>query len=176
MNWTAALPLYAAAFSWTMIYDTIYAHQVGTQSQETVINSSHLRQQSAYLPETLNLKFLLSRFQDKKDDLMIGTKSTALRFGSKTPLWLAGFTMSMSANLLLAGVTSGQTWPYYSAVALATAQLFKQVSKFACSLDALDHVEIAVLCPRIYCKYHECLLLRFTHWTPRILKIVLRSF
>ncbi|XP_003740877.1 4-hydroxybenzoate polyprenyltransferase, mitochondrial [Galendromus occidentalis] len=91
MNWAAALPLYAAAFSWTMVYDTIYAHQ------------------------------------DKHDDLMIGAKSTALKFGSRTPLWLGAFTTSMTTNLLLAGVNSGQTWPYYSAVALAAARILQQL-------------------------------------------------
>lgn len=91
MNWSAVLPLYAAAFSWTMVYDAIYAHQ------------------------------------DKNDDLMIGTKSTALRFGAKTPLWLGAFATSMSTNLMLAGFASGQTWPYYTSVVIATAQMFKQL-------------------------------------------------
>ena len=29
VDWTAALPLYAAGVCWTIVYDTIYAHQVG---------------------------------------------------------------------------------------------------------------------------------------------------
>ena len=29
--------------------------------------------------------------QDKEDDLMVGLKSTALRFGERTPTWVAGF-------------------------------------------------------------------------------------
>lgn len=58
---------------------------------------------------------------------MIGTKSTALRFGAKTPLWLGAFATSMSTNLMLAGFASGQTWPYYTSVVIATAQMFKQV-------------------------------------------------
>ena len=28
-DWAVVLPLYLAGISWTMIYDTIYAHQVG---------------------------------------------------------------------------------------------------------------------------------------------------
>jgi 4-hydroxybenzoate polyprenyltransferase len=29
VDWSAALPLYAAGVCWTLVYDTIYAHQVG---------------------------------------------------------------------------------------------------------------------------------------------------
>ena len=28
-NWGIALPLYAGSICWTLVYDTIYAHQVG---------------------------------------------------------------------------------------------------------------------------------------------------
>ncbi|KAI8078053.1 UbiA prenyltransferase family-domain-containing protein, partial [Gilbertella persicaria] len=42
-------PLYVGGVCWTLVYDTIYAHQ------------------------------------DKKDDVKVGVKSTALRFGQKTP-------------------------------------------------------------------------------------------
>ncbi len=48
----APLLLYAGGVSWTMAYDTIYAHQ------------------------------------DKEDDVLIGVKSTALRFGNRTPVFL----------------------------------------------------------------------------------------
>ncbi|MGI9464083.1 MAG: 4-hydroxybenzoate octaprenyltransferase, partial [Aestuariivirgaceae bacterium] len=51
----AALVLYAGGISWTLAYDTIYAHQ------------------------------------DKEDDVLIGVKSTALKFGAATHKWLAGF-------------------------------------------------------------------------------------
>jgi 4-hydroxybenzoate polyprenyltransferase len=50
-----ALLLYSAGVSWTMAYDTIYAHQ------------------------------------DKDDDALIGVKSTALKFGVKTPAYLVVF-------------------------------------------------------------------------------------
>jgi len=39
--------------------------------------------------------------QDKEDDVMIGVKSTALRFGSATPSWLTGF---YGAAVLFAGL------------------------------------------------------------------------
>ena len=31
VNWGVALPLYAGGFCWTLVYDTIYAHQVRLQ-------------------------------------------------------------------------------------------------------------------------------------------------
>ena len=39
--------------------------------------------------------------QDKEDDVMIGVKSTALRFGADTPTWLSGF---YGAAVLFAGL------------------------------------------------------------------------
>uniref|UniRef100_A0A182NGH2 4-hydroxybenzoate polyprenyltransferase n=1 Tax=Anopheles dirus TaxID=7168 RepID=A0A182NGH2_9DIPT len=64
VEWSACLPLYVAGVCWTIVYDTIYAHQ------------------------------------DKVDDLIIGIKSTALRFGDNTKLWLIGFTAAMLGNLI----------------------------------------------------------------------------
>lgn len=31
-NWAVALPLYAGSIAWTLVYDTIYAHQVSCHS------------------------------------------------------------------------------------------------------------------------------------------------
>lgn len=54
LRWEA-FALYAAAFFWTLGYDTVYAHQ------------------------------------DKKDDALVGIKSTALLFGSRSPAWVSLF-------------------------------------------------------------------------------------
>src|SRR5437868_7271720 len=51
----APLLLYLGGISWTLAYDTIYAHQ------------------------------------DKEDDILIGIKSTALKFGSASIYWIAAF-------------------------------------------------------------------------------------
>lgn len=59
----AALTLYAAGIAWTLIYDTIYAHQ------------------------------------DKEDDLLIGVRSTALKFAGWTKPWLILFGLAMLALL-----------------------------------------------------------------------------
>lgn len=87
------LPLYVAGICWTVLYDTIYAHQ------------------------------------DKVDDLLLGIKSTALKFGDNTKLYLSGFGASMIGSLLTSGVVSGQTWPYYVAVSVVAGHVVEQVSK-----------------------------------------------
>lgn len=61
------LPLYFSGVCWTLVYDTIYAHQ------------------------------------DKDDDLRVGVKSTALRFGQETRPWLTGFSTAFISSLVLAG-------------------------------------------------------------------------
>merc|ERR1712226_1341301 len=76
-DWSVCLPLYCAGISWTMIYDTIYAHQ------------------------------------DKYDDVIIGVKSTALKFGDQTDVCLYCFATTMLGCLGYCGWASGQTWPYY---------------------------------------------------------------
>jgi len=78
---------------WTLIYDTIYAHQ------------------------------------DKRDDALIGLKSTALRFRDNTKQWLSGFGVAMLGALSLVGVNSGQTAPYYTALAAVGAHLAHQIQK-----------------------------------------------
>lgn len=60
------LLLYAAGIAWTLVYDTIYAHQ------------------------------------DKEDDVLIGVRSTALKFGAASRRWLVFFAAIML--LLLAAM------------------------------------------------------------------------
>ncbi|EPQ02168.1 4-hydroxybenzoate polyprenyltransferase, mitochondrial [Myotis brandtii] len=84
------LPLYFSGIMWTLIYDTIYAHQ------------------------------------DKRDDALIGVKSTALRFRENTKQWLSGFSVAMLGALSLVGVNTGQTVPYYTALAAVAAHLTHQ--------------------------------------------------
>lgn len=92
LYYPAVLPLYAAGICWTLIYDTIYAHQ------------------------------------DKKDDLAIGLKSTAIKFGEDTVKWLSGFSATMCSSLLLSGIATNQCWPYYSSVMIIGAHLARQLT------------------------------------------------
>lgn len=66
--------------------------------------------------------------QDKEDDIKVGVKSTALRFGENSKLWLSGFTIAMVPGLLMTGVVCDQTWPYYAGVAAVIGHLSHQVS------------------------------------------------
>ncbi|KAM9330513.1 4-hydroxybenzoate polyprenyltransferase, mitochondrial [Gastrophryne carolinensis] len=90
-DWSVCLPLYVSGVLWTLVYDTIYAHQ------------------------------------DKKDDVVIGVKSTALRFNDQTKAWLSGFSVAMLAGLTLTGLSCHQTFPYYTAVALIGGHLAHQI-------------------------------------------------
>ena len=76
-----------------MIYDTIYAHQVYfVRIMGIYLNFSH---------------------QDKYDDVIIGMKSTAIKFGDQTDLCLSCFATTMLSSLAYCGYQTGQTWPYY---------------------------------------------------------------
>ncbi|CAL7945280.1 unnamed protein product [Xylocopa violacea] len=90
-NWFVCLPLYTAGIFWTLLYDTIYAHQ------------------------------------DKLDDVIVGIKSTALKFGDKTKIYLSGFSTAMITGLIASGIFAAQTWPYYTAVGLVGTHLINQI-------------------------------------------------
>lgn len=110
--WSACLPLYAAGVCWTVIYDTIYAHQ------------------------------------DRVDDVIVGVKSTALRFGKDTKKWLTGFSGLMASSLLTTGLVCDMTWPYYASVSVIIAHIGHQVS----------HAAISLLCDQ----YNISLISRYT--------------
>ncbi|KAB1201115.1 4-hydroxybenzoate polyprenyltransferase, mitochondrial [Morella rubra] len=84
-------PLYLSGVFWTLVYDTIYAHQ------------------------------------DKEDDLKVGVKSTALRFGDSSKEWITGFGIACISNLAISGFNAGIGWPYYAFLAAASGQLAWQI-------------------------------------------------
>lgn len=116
VDWSACLPLYAAGVCWTIVYDTIYAHQV--KSKKT----NHIH---SLLPPT---KLLPVYMQDKVDDLAVGIKSTALRFGDNTKIWLTAFSSAMITGLVTSGIVCDQTWPYYCTLGLVSAHLAQQIT------------------------------------------------
>lgn len=77
-HWKVTLPLYLGGICWTLVYDTIYAHQ------------------------------------DKVDDLIVGVKSTALRFGNKTPLILSAFSVSSIILWNIAAFNNHHSWILFS--------------------------------------------------------------
>lgn len=90
-DWSVCLPLYFSGVMWTLIYDTIYAHQ------------------------------------DKEDDIKVGVRSTALRFQEKTKPWLSGFAVAMISGLVVTGINTGQTLPYYAVLSTVAAHLANQI-------------------------------------------------
>lgn len=85
------LPLYISGVCWTLVYDTIYAHQ------------------------------------DKEDDVKVGVKSTALRFGDSTTKWITGFGIACISSLALSGYNADIGWPFYAFLAAASGQLAWQI-------------------------------------------------
>lgn len=61
------------------------------------------------------------------DDILLGMKSTAIKFGEDTKFYLSGFGVVMIASLITSGVLTTQTWPYYTAVGLIATHISNQV-------------------------------------------------
>lgn len=59
--------------------------------------------------------------------MVVGIKSTALRFGENTKTWLTAFSSAMITGLLTSGYVCDQTWPYYCTVGLVGAHLAQQI-------------------------------------------------
>ncbi len=66
--------------------------------------------------------------QDKEDDVLIGVKSTALRFGTATKLWLSGFYASTIALMALSGWFAGCGIMFYLGLAGGAAHLVWQIT------------------------------------------------
>ena len=64
--------------------------------------------------------------QDKEDDVLIGVKSTALKFGAATKPWLAGFYVITIVLLAGAGSLAGLGWSFYAALSLGALHLALQ--------------------------------------------------
>ena len=67
--------------------------------------------------------------QDKEDDLLVGLKSSALKLGGATRAWLFVFYGLSAALMALAGYLAGLAWPFYAALAAASAQLAWQAGR-----------------------------------------------
>ena len=74
--------------------------------------------------------------QDKEDDLALGLKSTALKLGELSAVWVGGFYLLALAGLAVAGFLGGLSWPYYAALGAALALLAWQT--FFVRLDDPD--------------------------------------
>ena len=65
--------------------------------------------------------------QDKEDDVLVGIKSTAIKFGDATVPWLAGFYGAAVALLALAGHLAGLHGAFFAGLALGALHLAWQV-------------------------------------------------
>lgn len=72
--------------------------------------------------------------QDREDDLMLGLRSTAIRFGDKTMTWVGAFYAGAIVLWLAAGFLAGTHLIYFTAVVLASLQMAWQVT----TLDTND--------------------------------------
>lgn len=66
--------------------------------------------------------------QDKEDDILIGIKSTALRFGARTGRWLVGFYALTVGLIGVAGALAGLGPAFYFGLAVGGAHLAWQVA------------------------------------------------
>jgi 4-hydroxybenzoate polyprenyltransferase len=66
--------------------------------------------------------------QDREDDLLLGLRSTAIRFGENTISWVGGFYAGAIVLWLLAGYLAGTHLIFYMAVVLASLQMAWQVT------------------------------------------------
>lgn len=71
--------------------------------------------------------------QDKEDDLMLGLKSTAIRFGDNTVAWLSGLYAAAVVLWLAAAVFAGAGIATYTALAFIAAHFTWQVTTLDCS-------------------------------------------
>lgn len=72
--------------------------------------------------------------QDREDDLMLGLRSTAIRFGENTMTWVGSFYAAAIVLWLLAGFLAGTHLIFFTAVVLASLQMAWQVT----TLDTTD--------------------------------------
>lgn len=65
--------------------------------------------------------------QDKRDDALLGLKSTALKLGETSPKWVAGFYILTWLGIVTAGLAAGLDPVFAGLMLPAGAQLFWQV-------------------------------------------------
>jgi 4-hydroxybenzoate polyprenyltransferase len=66
--------------------------------------------------------------QDRDDDALLGLKSTALKFGRATKIWLAGLYALAWLGITLEGMLAGAEFVFLLGMGAAGAQLFWQVA------------------------------------------------
>ncbi|KIR32687.1 4-hydroxybenzoate polyprenyl transferase [Cryptococcus deuterogattii MMRL2647] len=96
VDWTIAAPMYLGGAAWCVAYDIIYAHQVS------------FTQLSKHATTTLT-----KALQDKKDDVIAGVKSMALRFPDTSRQVISTLSASFVSLLTFTGYMAGLGPLYY---------------------------------------------------------------
>lgn len=65
--------------------------------------------------------------QDKADDILVGVRSTALRLGEASRIWIAGFYVATLALIAAAASAAGLAWPVWPLLLVPAAMLAWQV-------------------------------------------------
>ncbi len=66
--------------------------------------------------------------QDKEDDALVGVKSSALKLGAATKVWLGLFYLLAWALFLGAGIAAALAWPFYLSLAAVALQFARQIA------------------------------------------------
>jgi 4-hydroxybenzoate polyprenyltransferase len=74
--------------------------------------------------------------QDREDDLMVGLKSTALRFGDRTKTWVTLFYLVALGCWLFAALEVGAGWPSLLALSTIAAHFVWQIRSLNINDDA----------------------------------------
>jgi 4-hydroxybenzoate polyprenyltransferase len=72
--------------------------------------------------------------QDKSDDILLGVKSTALKFGNQSKLWISVFYVISLSLIGASGYIVSLAWPFFVGIVICAFQLAWQVK----SLDIDD--------------------------------------
>lgn len=106
VNWTVCLPLYAGGVAWTLVYDTIYAHQVSTSFVQRCFGFAHFR--SSFVPFLLSPPIssgLDPAFARRADLPWFKIPGGLPRLVSSEPRW------GCSVELILVGQPTPKIWP-----------------------------------------------------------------
>ncbi|KAG5520048.1 hypothetical protein PMAC_001124 [Pneumocystis sp. 'macacae'] len=109
--WAACLPLYLSGVLWTIVYDTVYAHQV---RRVAAVRHGHTAVLGIrFTGHTVTVVSRADHVQDKLDDASSAVYSMALLLGKHTKPCLSVLSAAQVGALALAGYMNGQTALFY---------------------------------------------------------------
>lgn len=116
-NWPQAV--LGLAFSWGAL--------MGWAAVEGSLNGAAVALYLGSIAWTIGYDTIYA-LQDKEDDALIGVKSTALRFGENTKLWVGFFYAMAGSGVALAGLQIKAGWAFLGLMTMAVMHLSQQVT------------------------------------------------